>query len=581
MDSNMTSLRNLINGTQAGLQRKDTINVSAGSATVSSTITITKGVTIQGAGIGSSIITASTTVFDGQPDSTAIGNSGSIFPCANCENIKIDGFTIDGNNTQDIFILLEGASGISGTKAYCCFIVSNLTLKNSSPSSTQGVITATNGNGNGQLRGVITHILFDRTNVYLRAFSNNDTAEASNTAFNGPMKFDGTGLGTTNCLFIEDSTIQFSSSYTGNNPGWSETGQGACLVQRYLSFNFTNVTTPQELNDVHGFQGWPGGNTGTVMSERYGLTYTGFNGFRWFDIRGGAVMVHNNILTAPGGGPDVEVYGESATNFCPASIAPTPVNYNPLLLAYFFNNTSNGTEKPAINGFGGSFACTIAENNGNALGTVGSSSQGGWWNLNTGSCISSSCTQGIGRGTTAPTGTCTKGTGYWVASTATPTVNSAVIQTGKFYVCTATNTWTQFYTPAAYPHPVLASGSGMPAATPSPTSLTFVSQLVSIASPTQTIALTNGGAATLSITSIVASGDFSQSNNCGASLNAASSCTIIVTFTPTLAGQRIGTITITDNASDSPQSVALTGTGVGTVSGIGNIQIQGNIKINP
>lgn len=457
MDSNMTSLRNLANGTQAGLARKDAVHVSNGTATMTSVITITKGVTIDCPG-GSCVITLSSTAFDGQPDATAIGNSSVVFPCASCENIKIDGFTFDGSNSQDIFLLLEGASGISGTKAYCCYIVSNNKFKNGSTTSSEGIITASAANGNGELRGVISHNTFDRTNILLRIFSNNDTGEAANTAFNGPMKFDGTGLGSLDTLFFEDNTITFSSSYTGNNPGWTETGQGGRLVQRYNTFDFTNATTPQELNDMHGFQGWPGGNTGTVVSERYGNTYTGFNGFRCIDFRGGAGIFINNLITASGGGCDVEVYGESATNFCPAFISPTPSNYNPLILGYFLNNTVNGTEKPAINGFGGSFACTIAENNGNALNTVGLSSQGGWWNLNTGSCISSACTQGIGRGTTAPTGTCTLGTGYWVASTATPTVSSSVIQNGTFDQCSATNTWTQYWKAATYPHPLVTAG---------------------------------------------------------------------------------------------------------------------------
>jgi len=56
-------------------------------------------------------------------------------------------------------------------------------------------------------------------------------------------------------------------------------------------------------------------------------------------------------------------------------------------------------------------------------------------------------------------------------------------------------------------------------------------------------------------------GDYAQSNNCPASLSAGSTCAINVTFTPTASGIRNGTLTISDNASGSPQSVNLTGTG--------------------
>src|SRR5438094_4863058 len=58
------------------------------------------------------------------------------------------------------------------------------------------------------------------------------------------------------------------------------------------------------------------------------------------------------------------------------------------------------------------------------------------------------------------------------------------------------------------------------------------------------------------------SADFGQTNNCGSSLAVSSSCTINVTFTPAASGTRSGTLTVTDNASGSPQTASLTGTGV-------------------
>jgi hypothetical protein len=75
------------------------------------------------------------------------------------------------------------------------------------------------------------------------------------------------------------------------------------------------------------------------------------------------------------------------------------------------------------------------------------------------------------------------------------------------------------------------------------------------------VTLTNSGTATLTLTSIVPSGDYAQTNTCGGSVAAAGNCTISVTFTPTATGTRTGAITITDNASGSPHMVTLTGTG--------------------
>jgi hypothetical protein len=40
------------------------------------------------------------------------------------------------------------------------------------------------------------------------------------------------------------------------------------------------------------------------------------------------------------------------------------------------------------------------------------------------------------------------------------------------------------------------------------------------------------------------------------------SCTVTVSFTPTLIGNRTGSLTFTDNAPNNPQSVPLSGTGV-------------------
>ncbi len=73
--------------------------------------------------------------------------------------------------------------------------------------------------------------------------------------------------------------------------------------------------------------------------------------------------------------------------------------------------------------------------------------------------------------------------------------------------------------------------------------------------------MTNAGSALLTITSIVASGDFDRTNTCGGTVAPAANCTISVTFTPTTTGSRTGEVTITDNAAGSPHAVGLTGIG--------------------
>jgi hypothetical protein len=106
----------------------------------------------------------------------------------------------------------------------------------------------------------------------------------------------------------------------------------------------------------------------------------------------------------------------------------------------------------------------------------------------------------------------------------------------------------------------VGEGTG-PAVTLSPTSLTFATQVVGSTSAPQNVTLTNTGSATLSITSITTTGDFTQTNNCPGTVAVNASCTISVTFTPTTVNTRTGTVVVTDNAPASPQTIALTGTG--------------------
>ena len=98
----------------------------------------------------------------------------------------------------------------------------------------------------------------------------------------------------------------------------------------------------------------------------------------------------------------------------------------------------------------------------------------------------------------------------------------------------------------------------------SATALTFASQGVGSTSAAQSITLTNTGVAALNISSIVASGDFAQTDNCGTTVAAGASCAINVTFTPTAAGTRSGNLTITDDALGSPRTISLSGAGTPT-----------------
>jgi hypothetical protein len=110
----------------------------------------------------------------------------------------------------------------------------------------------------------------------------------------------------------------------------------------------------------------------------------------------------------------------------------------------------------------------------------------------------------------------------------------------------------------------VTSGGG-PAVTLVPTALTWGNIVVGETSSAKIVTVTNTGIATLDISSIATSGDFAKATStkpCGSTLAVGKSCVIKVTFTPTQVGVRTGNLTITDNASNSPQTVPLSGTGV-------------------
>jgi len=119
---------------------------------------------------------------------------------------------------------------------------------------------------------------------------------------------------------------------------------------------------------------------------------------------------------------------------------------------------------------------------------------------------------------------------------------------------------------AGSPQAVSLTGTGANSVlNPSSLTLTYAAQLVGSTSNSQPLTLTNPGSTAISVTTIQASGDFAQTNTCGPSVAVNSSCIVNVTFTPTASGTRNGTLTVTDTASNSAQTVSLTGTGTALV----------------
>jgi hypothetical protein len=119
------------------------------------------------------------------------------------------------------------------------------------------------------------------------------------------------------------------------------------------------------------------------------------------------------------------------------------------------------------------------------------------------------------------------------------------------------------------PQSIMLSGAGVvppppsPAVTASPDPLSFPTITQGTTSNPITITVTNPGTASLQLSSVAIGGnnvsDFTTTNACNGSLAPKGACNITVTFAPLAAGERTETITLTDNASDSPQVINVGG----------------------
>jgi hypothetical protein len=107
------------------------------------------------------------------------------------------------------------------------------------------------------------------------------------------------------------------------------------------------------------------------------------------------------------------------------------------------------------------------------------------------------------------------------------------------------------------------TGTSAPSIILTPTSLTFAPSLVNQPDPAQIISIANTGGTTATLQTPVLTGntaDFAiTANTCVATLAPQTACAVSITFTPTAAGTRAATLSLTDSAGT--QTATQTGTG--------------------
>jgi hypothetical protein len=112
---------------------------------------------------------------------------------------------------------------------------------------------------------------------------------------------------------------------------------------------------------------------------------------------------------------------------------------------------------------------------------------------------------------------------------------------------------------------VSLTGTGVapPGVSLSPFGLAFPATGVALASPAQTLTLTNNGGLPLAISNIaISTGFVIATNTCGTSVPVNTACNITIVFAPATSGPTSGTLSFTTNATPSIQTATLSGTGV-------------------
>ena len=125
------------------------------------------------------------------------------------------------------------------------------------------------------------------------------------------------------------------------------------------------------------------------------------------------------------------------------------------------------------------------------------------------------------------------------------------------------------------PQTLVLNGTGIPAVpvvTFSPPTPSFPPTVQGASSTPQTLTLISSGNAPLHVSSVALAGpnpsDFSFTNNCTVPVAAGANCTISLVFSPIAPGQRAANLVISDDASGSPQTISLNGTGIAVVHAI-------------
>jgi hypothetical protein len=419
-----------VNAVIAAADEGDIIDVTcSGTVTWSSTITLSGGKTLRGGGTKGASGTAGT-----WPLTINVTYSGQSYDDALIKVVNTDtqplnrvtGFKFQGTGNPTYIIWVYGKG--TGTDGKGAFRIDNNYFNSA---AFKARLIGTNGT-TGKLTGLLDHNVLYYPKSGSPAFSNNAYVNSykgsSGTCYGYDSLHRAVGFGTDDFVFWEDN-------YLLNTTIETSAGGGRAVV-RYneITSDYTDGSRP--IFDGHGADTKGTYSCGVVANEFYKNTITGATAFaQVVDMRGGQWMVHNNTtesgrlqinelrVTKPTyldwkecsgtwccETPKCDIQAPTASDF--ASCYPLP---NQVRNTYVWNNLKAGTNMIPVPTTS-TVDIYVALNRDYWIATSGLKS--------------------------ALPGTCATGAGFWATDE------------NVLYKCTATNTWTEYYTPYTYPHPL-------------------------------------------------------------------------------------------------------------------------------
>ena len=381
----------------------DTIIIPAGTATWTSYLSITKSLSIIGAGMDQTIINNGYSMPSGGGSAEINKSLISFFPTNPEDNppFRLSGITFNFG-TSSYGILLSNAT------LYDC---TSIRLDHLRISARDFVFQ----------RSGLTHGCMD--NCIIKGSM--DMIGLSSYWTHVPYNY-----GERSNFYIEDCDWSADNNTTeifqaGNGP------------MRY-AFRYNTITIPtgvqiSPLFDQHGNQSSAYSCMGAEIYENH-IDLSGNNWTTLFyDQRGGKSLVYNNTITwSSSGGVATRVREEHQdSNNPPATHAITGQPQH-ISDSYYWGNRNNGAVlNPSV---GESLICSTC-------GKVVPTENQDFWVEKT--AFDGTTGVGVGRLADKPT-RCTKGVAYWATDTKT------------LYRCTSTDVWTEYYKPYPYPHPLRA-----------------------------------------------------------------------------------------------------------------------------